>query len=164
MMVHLQNAGAAHAAVVAAVWLMLLAPLAVPPLPRLLGLVQARRGSRAPTAGHEGLAAMLEGHRPEAPLVVVGDGARASDEAADVANDHHYCHQVKDRKLQVATKLPASVPGSFGLHHPPAMDEDVDGVKASHENNNENDGGMPKRACQFRLRPVQSQHHEWVAS
>mmetsp|Transcript_74615 Transcript_74615/g.230617 ORF Transcript_74615/g.230617 Transcript_74615/m.230617 type:complete len:210 (+) Transcript_74615:619-1248(+) len=139
MVVHLEDAGLAHPAVVAAVRLVLVAPLAVPPEAGPLHLLQAR--------GHEGARRDVAGvQRRVLPLrVVLRDFPGVLQDAAHVADEHERREVVEDDGLDhaapsgVLVHAAGSPPGAQ-LQQRHAMQRDVDAVERHDGECHEGDG------------------------
>mmetsp|Transcript_53537 Transcript_53537/g.120693 ORF Transcript_53537/g.120693 Transcript_53537/m.120693 type:complete len:311 (+) Transcript_53537:262-1194(+) len=126
MMVHLQDAHSADAAMVATVWLVLCAPLAVAPVARALRLLQA---------GHPELqrgTAVLGNVLPACVLLLVRDGARVHEDTQCVADDEEARDDVEDGDQRHPVQMPLAVPQQGD-----AVEDGVDGVQAGDDGDHE---------------------------
>eukprot|EP00408_Alexandrium_pacificum_P038058 CAMPEP_0171283688 /NCGR_PEP_ID=MMETSP0790-20130122/67561_1 /TAXON_ID=2925 /ORGANISM="Alexandrium catenella, Strain OF101" /LENGTH=442 /DNA_ID=CAMNT_0011752979 /DNA_START=211 /DNA_END=1538 /DNA_ORIENTATION=+ len=127
VVVHLEDAHAADPAVVAAVWLVLRAPLAVASVPRALGLLQAHR--EVPVDRD-----LLGGVLPGGVLLLLGDGARVNENALQVADDEEDRDEVEHHQLHHAHVVVVGVPV-----HGQAMEDGVDEVETNDVGPNKDD-------------------------
>mmetsp|Transcript_77636 Transcript_77636/g.225296 ORF Transcript_77636/g.225296 Transcript_77636/m.225296 type:complete len:253 (-) Transcript_77636:31-789(-) len=142
VVVHLQNAGATNPAVVATVGLILRAPLALPPISRLLPLL----GVKHCRIRHSSSLVLLH-VLPAGVLLLVWNGPRMHQNAPDVADHQQARHDIEDDHLD--QDCGSVLPGLPARH---TVEAHVDVVEDEDEAGDEGDGQeLPGLAEALRL-------------